>query len=172
MFMCVWVDGKGGGSTRCTLWKQSHWDIQEHGGAFCLCVSVCLYVCKSAMRRASEADCTPAAGLITAGWPPSAAGQVPALPPCQRDNARNCRPPTLEGRAAAREEVEGYKKLTRPLVSNCAHPITLKWWRNGVFFEYCFDAGVGIPVVRVPQSDRVFRLTRDAFPPGSQFPAW
>lgn len=32
-----------------------------------LCVSVCLYVCKSEMRGASEAGCTPAAGLITAG---------------------------------------------------------------------------------------------------------
>lgn len=173
VYVCVggWMGRKGGGSTRCTLWKQSHWDIQEHGGAFCcvcLCVSVCLYVCKSEMRRASEADCTPAAGLITAGWPPSAGGQVPALPPCQRDNARNCRPPTLEGRAAAREEVEGYKKPTRPLVSNCSHPITQKCWRNGIFFEYCFGAGVGIPVGRVPQLDRVFRLTRYAFTPGFQ----
>lgn len=52
LYVCGWIFGWGV-STRCSLWKQSHWDIQEHGGAFDG-VYVCVFVCVCKIVRCTE----------------------------------------------------------------------------------------------------------------------
>lgn len=141
LFICVWgwIFGWGGVSPRCTLWKQSHWDIQEHGGAF-----ECVCVCKGVR-------CTELHGQ-------SAPPPTPQPHPSQLQGSSLLADPhllvvrsrlslhvsvivleTVVLQVWKAEQLRGEKvKVTTHSWGlrfvSCLHPPTHKWWYNGFLF--------------------------------------